>query len=152
VQLNWEHELSTWLVGDVDCLIVDSKNADKIPQHDGPIIVTYDLAAKPHLVEHLLAETWDIAISDEAQAFNSHSSQRTGGSDLIKSAAEKCYNVAARRDWPHGHRHHGAAVIATSDDKPMNAQQDYVIRMTKAELPPAIDFWSVTLLKQVAEI
>jgi hypothetical protein len=35
--------------------------------------------------------------------------------------------------------------IATTDGKPMNAQHDYVIRMTKAELPPAIAFWSLTL-------
>jgi hypothetical protein len=35
--------------------------------------------------------------------------------------------------------------VATSDGKPMNAQHDYVIRMTKAELPPAIAFWSLTL-------
>ena len=35
--------------------------------------------------------------------------------------------------------------VATTDGKPMNAQHDYVIRMTKAELPPAIAFWSATL-------
>lgn len=35
--------------------------------------------------------------------------------------------------------------IATADGKPMNALHDYVIRMTKNELPPAIAFWSVTL-------
>jgi hypothetical protein len=35
--------------------------------------------------------------------------------------------------------------IATTDGKPMNAQHDYVIRMTKADLPPAIAFWSLTL-------
>ncbi len=35
--------------------------------------------------------------------------------------------------------------VATSDGKPMNAQHDYMIRMTKAELPPAIAFWSATL-------
>jgi hypothetical protein len=35
--------------------------------------------------------------------------------------------------------------VATSDGKPMNAQHDYVIRMTKDELPPAIAFWSATL-------
>jgi hypothetical protein len=35
--------------------------------------------------------------------------------------------------------------IATTDGKPMNAQHDYVIRMTKDELPPAIAFWSLTL-------
>jgi len=35
--------------------------------------------------------------------------------------------------------------VPTSDGKPMNAQHDYVIRMTKAELPPAIAFWSATL-------
>jgi hypothetical protein len=35
--------------------------------------------------------------------------------------------------------------VATTDAKPMNAQHDYVIRMTKAELPPAIAFWSATL-------
>jgi len=35
--------------------------------------------------------------------------------------------------------------IATTDGKPMNAQHDYVIRMTKADMPPAIAFWSLTL-------
>jgi hypothetical protein len=35
--------------------------------------------------------------------------------------------------------------IATTDGKPMNAQHDYVIRMTKDKLPPAIAFWSATL-------
>ena len=35
--------------------------------------------------------------------------------------------------------------VATTDGKPMNAQHDYVIRMTKDELPPAKAFWSATL-------
>ena len=35
--------------------------------------------------------------------------------------------------------------IATTDGKPMNAQHDYVIRMTKDDLPPAKAFWSATL-------
>ncbi len=35
--------------------------------------------------------------------------------------------------------------VVTSDGKPMNAQQDYVIRMSKKDLPPAKAFWSVTL-------
>ncbi len=35
--------------------------------------------------------------------------------------------------------------VATSDGAPMNAQYDYVIRMTQADLPPAIAFWSATL-------
>lgn len=35
--------------------------------------------------------------------------------------------------------------ISTTDGKPMNAQHDYVIRMSKDELPPAKAFWSVTL-------
>ncbi|MFB3133068.1 MAG: DUF1214 domain-containing protein [Rhodothermales bacterium] len=35
--------------------------------------------------------------------------------------------------------------IATADGKPMNAQYDYVIRMTKDELPPYTAFWSATL-------
>ncbi len=35
--------------------------------------------------------------------------------------------------------------IATTDGKPMNAKNDYVIRMTKKDLPPAKAFWSVTL-------
>ncbi len=35
--------------------------------------------------------------------------------------------------------------IATTDGKPMNAQYDYVIRMTKDELPPYTAFWSATL-------
>ena len=35
--------------------------------------------------------------------------------------------------------------ITTTDGKPMNALHDYVIRMSKAQLPPAIAFWSATL-------
>jgi len=35
--------------------------------------------------------------------------------------------------------------IVTADGKPMNAQHDYVIRMSKKDLPPAKAFWSVTL-------
>jgi hypothetical protein len=35
--------------------------------------------------------------------------------------------------------------VGTSDGKPMNAQHDYVIRMTKDEMPPYTAFWSVTL-------
>jgi hypothetical protein len=35
--------------------------------------------------------------------------------------------------------------VATSDGKPMNAQHDYVIRMTKDEMPPYTAFWSATL-------
>jgi hypothetical protein len=34
---------------------------------------------------------------------------------------------------------------ATSDGKPMNAQHDYVLRMSKDELPPSTAFWSLTL-------
>jgi hypothetical protein len=35
--------------------------------------------------------------------------------------------------------------VPTADGKPMNAQHDYVIRMSKNEMPPAKAFWSVTL-------
>jgi hypothetical protein len=35
--------------------------------------------------------------------------------------------------------------IATADGAPMNANHDYVIRMTSDELPPADAFWSFTL-------
>jgi hypothetical protein len=35
--------------------------------------------------------------------------------------------------------------VNTADGKPMNAMNDYVVRMTKAELPPAKAFWSLTL-------
>ncbi|PLT98278.1 DUF1214 domain-containing protein [Sinorhizobium medicae] len=35
--------------------------------------------------------------------------------------------------------------IATTDGAPMNAEHDYVIRMTKDQLPPANAFWSATL-------
>jgi len=35
--------------------------------------------------------------------------------------------------------------VTTTDGKPMNAQYDYVIRMTKDQLPPARAFWSMTL-------
>lgn len=35
--------------------------------------------------------------------------------------------------------------VGTTDGKPMNAQHDYVLRMTKDEMPPALAFWSLTL-------
>lgn len=35
--------------------------------------------------------------------------------------------------------------IGTADGNPMNAQHDYVIRMSKEELPPGRAFWSTTL-------
>ncbi len=35
--------------------------------------------------------------------------------------------------------------VTTADGTPMNAMHDYVIRMTKDELPPAMAFWSMTL-------
>ena len=35
--------------------------------------------------------------------------------------------------------------IVTVDGKPMNAQHDYIIRMSKKDMPPAQAFWSVTL-------
>ena len=35
--------------------------------------------------------------------------------------------------------------VVTSDGIPMNAQNDYVIRMKREELPPTIAFWSLTL-------
>jgi hypothetical protein len=35
--------------------------------------------------------------------------------------------------------------VGTSDGKPMNAQHDYVIRMTKDQMPPFTAFWSATL-------
>ncbi len=39
--------------------------------------------------------------------------------------------------------------IVTEDGEPMNAHHDYVIRMTKGELPPANAFWSFTLYDAV---
>jgi hypothetical protein len=35
--------------------------------------------------------------------------------------------------------------VNAADGKPMNAESDYVIKMTKEGLPPALGFWSVTL-------
>jgi len=35
--------------------------------------------------------------------------------------------------------------IATSDGAPMNAMNDYVVRMTAEQMPPATAFWSLTL-------
>jgi hypothetical protein len=35
--------------------------------------------------------------------------------------------------------------VATNDGKPMDALHDYVLRMTKEQLPPATAFWSLTL-------
>jgi hypothetical protein len=38
--------------------------------------------------------------------------------------------------------------VSTKDGKPMNAQHDYVLKMSKDELPPATAFWSLTLYDQ----
>lgn len=35
--------------------------------------------------------------------------------------------------------------VASKDGQPMNAQSDYVVRMSKEEMPPAQVFWSLTL-------
>ena len=35
--------------------------------------------------------------------------------------------------------------IVAADGQPLNAQHDYVIRMSKDQMPPAKAFWSVTL-------
>jgi hypothetical protein len=35
--------------------------------------------------------------------------------------------------------------VSTADGKPMNAMNDYIIRMSKDQLPPAKAFWSLTL-------
>ncbi len=40
--------------------------------------------------------------------------------------------------------------ITTEDGSPMNASHDYVISMTKDELPPANAFWSFTLYDEKA--
>ena len=38
--------------------------------------------------------------------------------------------------------------VATKDGKPLNARNDYVLKMSKNELPPATAFWSLTLYDQ----
>jgi hypothetical protein len=38
--------------------------------------------------------------------------------------------------------------VTTKDGKPMNAQYDYVLKMSKEDLPPATAFWSLTLYDQ----
>jgi len=38
--------------------------------------------------------------------------------------------------------------LATKDGKPMNAKNDYILKMSKDELPPATAFWSLTLYDQ----
>ncbi len=42
--------------------------------------------------------------------------------------------------------------IVTTDGKPMNAQHDYVIRMSKNEMPPAEAFWSVHPLRHAERV
>jgi hypothetical protein len=38
--------------------------------------------------------------------------------------------------------------VAAKDGKPLNAQNDYVLKMSKDDLPPAMAFWSLTLYDQ----
>lgn len=38
--------------------------------------------------------------------------------------------------------------VATKDGTPLNAQHDYVLKMSKDDLPPATAFWSLTLYDQ----
>jgi hypothetical protein len=38
--------------------------------------------------------------------------------------------------------------VATKDGKPLNAQHDYMVKMSKEDLPPTTAFWSLTLYDQ----
>jgi len=56
--------------------------------------------------------------------------------EVLQSVVGPIGNPAAEALYP---------PVPTTDGKPMNAQHDYVIKMTKDELPPAKAFWSLTL-------
>lgn len=74
---SWDAELRKWLTNGAEPMIVSAKNADQIPEHDGPIVVGYEMATQPKVLQHLLAETWHVLACDESHAFGSHDSQRT---------------------------------------------------------------------------
>ena len=85
----------------------------------------------------------NLAILTQPGAFASLASkilQPKGKTDLESM-------IAASIVWPLGLPVQEATYpsVSTADGTPMNAQNDYVIRMTKEQMLPATAFWSMTL-------
>ncbi len=106
---------------------------DKTPDVDGKQLKKIEAAVTEKQVA-----TWDDP--KEAGPFLTKLFQPKGHTDIdtmvLQSAVGPLGQPADQAMYPG---------VGTSDGKPMNAQHDYVIRMTKDEIPPYTAFWSATL-------
>jgi hypothetical protein len=95
------------------------------------------LAAAARKVHKEALETW---VSPEGEAMLNELFLPKGEMNFEAMVLQSAYG-------PIGLPAHQAVYpgIAAADGQPLNAQNDYVIRMSKDELPPSTAFWSVTL-------
>jgi len=94
-------------------------------------------AAAEHLQQSVLANSTDQATQD---AMRPLMFQPKGATDF---ATVLTMSVIGPIGMPQEEAAYPA--IATADGQPMNALHDYVVRMSRDELPPAKAFWSLTL-------
>ena len=108
-------------------------DAAKAPEFDGKLFA--EVAAE---VSKRELEIWNA--TEKAKPYLTKLFQPKGQMDIDTMVLQSCVGPAGQ---PADQAMYPG--VATTDGKPMNAQHDYVVRMTKDELPPAIAFWSLTL-------
>jgi hypothetical protein len=105
---------------------------DDVPEIDGKALGA--------AAERIQGETLALAMRPEGNPYVN---------DMFKPKGEMRQEVMVFQSFvgPIGVPAHQAVYpgIPTADGEPMNAQHDYVVRMSPDEMPPAEAFWSVTL-------
>lgn len=75
LRYNWGKEIKKWL-GEVDTFLIN-KGTDEIPDKDGFLVASYELATKK--VDVLKKMNYEIAICDESHYLKGHKTKRTKG-------------------------------------------------------------------------
>jgi len=76
LRYNWSTEIKKWL-GEHTNTVMINKGSDEIPDEDGYIITSYELATKKK--DDLKKLKYEMAICDESHYLKSHSTKRTKG-------------------------------------------------------------------------
>jgi hypothetical protein len=109
-------------------------------EYDPEAVTKIDGKRFAEVAGQIVMQELEIMARPEANPFRyeifKHKGQMTLGAIVHQSAVGPIGLPAHQAIYP---------AIGTSDGQPMNAQYDYVIRMSKDEMPPAKAFWSVTL-------
>ena len=74
LRLNWKHEIHKWIGEHVNVMVI-SKGSEDIPDEDGYLITSYELATKKQ--DDLKKLKYDIAVVDESHYLKSFKSKRT---------------------------------------------------------------------------